>query len=528
MTDFFSSGRRPILSGEAMIATSHPLATAAGLGVLQDGGNAVDAALAAVAVQSVVEPHMTGIGGDCFALYAPAGGAVVALNGSGRAPAASSAAALRDAGMTGIPHESPHAVTVPGAISAWTRLHGDYGRTPLDRLFRPAIHYAEHGYLVAPRVAYDWAVARATLARHPGTAATFLKDGNPPAAGARHSQPLLGQRLREIARDGAKAFYEGATAARLVRYLRSLGGVHTEEDFAAGIATADYVAPISSLYRGHEILECPPNGQGVVALMILGILEGFDLSADLPPAERIHLHAEATKRAYRARDEILGHPDDRSDIVARLLDPVRCAADRAAIRATTAGRAPATSEVEHRDTICLSVVDRDGNVISFINSIFQAFGSYILEPETGVLLHSRGSSFRLEEGHPNMLAPGRRPLHTIIPGMVRRAGRIVMPFGVMGGHYQAAGHAAFLSGMLDQGLEIQAAIDAPRSFVFDNVLEVEPAFDGAVADRLGAWGHDVRIATKPIGGAQAIWIDHERGVLSGGSDPRKDGCAMGL
>ena len=513
MKDFFSPRRMPALSGEAMIATSHPLSTAAGLGVLREGGKAVDAALAAVAVQCVVEPHSTGIGGDCFAIYAPAGGQPVAINGSGRAAAASSAARLREAGLKAIPHESPHAVTIPGAISAWTRLHADFGRTPFERLLAPAIQYAENGYPITPRVAYDWDNAKAGLARNPGTAAVFLEAGKPRAAGERHAQPKLGKTLREIAKRGASAFYTGHTAKCLVQQLRALGGVHTEEDFAAGIDTAAYVKPISSVYHGHEILECPPNGQGVIALMILKLLERADLSPGVPLAERIHLHAQATKLAYGARDALLSDPSHQPAAIEQLL----AAAKTATMDAT-----------EHRDTICLSVVDRDGNAISFINSIFQAFGSYILEPETGVLLHSRGSSFRLDEGHPNMLAPGKRPLHTIIPGMVREGGRVVMPFGVMGGHYQAAGHAAFLSGLLDRGLDIQAAIDAPRSFAFNGVLEVEPTVDGGTMDRLRALGHDVRIADLPIGGAQAIWIDHARGVLLGGSDPRKDGCAMGI
>jgi gamma-glutamyltranspeptidase/glutathione hydrolase len=528
MGDFFSPSRRPVLSGEAMIATSHPLATAAGLDILQEGGNAVDAAIAAVVVQCVVEPQSTGVGGDCFVLYAPAGGSLLAMNGSGRAPAASSAAALRESGLTVIPHECAHAVTVPGAISAWTRLHQDFGRTPLDRLFQAAIHYAENGYPVTPRVAYDFAASKAALARYPGIASVFLKDGETPVAGERHFQPQLGALLRKIARGGAKAFYEGEAAQSLVRCLRSLGGVHAEADFAAGIAAAEYVTPISSVYRGHEIVECPPNGQGVIALMILGLLEGFDLSADLPLWERIHLHAEATKIAYRARDDVLADPNGRPDITARLLDPATLASGHADLRKLAVRRTSPIREAEHRDTVCLSVVDRDGNAISFINSIFQSFGSYILEPETGVLLHSRGSSFRLEDGHPNMLEPGKRPLHTIIPGMVRKAGRVVMPFGVMGGHYQAAGHAAFLSGMFDQELDIQAAIDAPRAFAFNNVLEVEPTLDAETLSRLALLGHTLLPAPKPIGGAQAIWIDHQRGALWGGSDARKDGCAMGI
>jgi gamma-glutamyltranspeptidase/glutathione hydrolase len=528
MRDFFIPGRSPIVAHEAAIATSHPLATAAGLAILRDGGNAVDAALAAVAVQCVVEPHMTGIGGDCFALYAPHGQKVVALNGSGRSPAAASAADLRDSGMTMIPHECAHAVTVPGAVSAWMRLHTDYGSMELDRLFAQAIDYAKNGYSVTPRVAFDWALAAPALARHEGTASVFLNAGATPVAGDRHRQPRLADRLRDIARDGASAFYFGSTSRSLVKRLNTLGGVHTEDDFAAGMAVADYAEPIATQYRDYEILECPPNGQGVIALMILNILGGFDLSEGLPLAERIHLHAEATKQAYHNRDAFLSDPSHLPHSVETLLSAGT--SDRLRRRICLEQARPATlwTEAEHQDTICLSVVDRQGNAISFINSIFQAFGSFILDLETGVLLHSRGSSFRLLQGHPNELGPRKRPLHTIIPAMARRHGKIVMPFGVMGGHYQAAGHAALLSGVLDQGLDIQAAIDAPRSFAFNNTLEVEPTVDNDTLVRLQSLGHDVHLASRPIGGAQAIWIDHAGGVMWGGSDPRKDGCALGF
>ncbi|MYZ49647.1 gamma-glutamyltransferase family protein [Propylenella binzhouense] len=528
MRDFFRPGRSPVMATKAAIATSHPLATAAGLDILRAGGNAVDAALAGVAVQCVVEPQMTGIGGDCFVLYAPAGGDPVGLNGSGRAPAAASAARLREAGFTVLPHETPHAVTIPGAVSAWTRLHADYGTLPLDRLFAAAIDYAENGYPVTPRVASDWAVAAAQLANGEGTGDLFLRGGIPYAAGERHSQPLLGQRLREIARDGAAAFYTGATAKALVQRLRALGGVHTEEDFAEGLDGANYVAPVSTGYRGYDVLEIPPNGQGLVALMILNVIGGFDLSADVPMDERIHIHAEATKLAYHHRDAFVCDPDHAPCAVETLLGAETTAALRRRVSLERAGEPALWTEPEHRDTVYLSVVDRDGNAISFINSLFQAFGSYILDPATGVLLHSRGSSFRLIEGHPNELAPRKRPLHTIIPGLLRRDGRTVMPFGVMGGHYQAAGHAAFLSGLLDRGLDLQEAIDAPRSFAFNGELEVEPTIAPETVAKLEAKGHCVKPAARPIGGAQAVWIDHERGLLHAGSDPRKDGCALGF
>ena len=529
MRDLFRPGRSTLLAPNAAIATSHPLATAAGLAVLREGGNAVDAALAAVSVQCVVEPHMTGIAGDCFVLYAPAGGEVLALNGSGRAPAAVTVEALKALGLSDIPPTSAHAVTVPGAISAWMKLHGDHGSLPLERLFRDAIGYAENGYPVTQRVAFDWARAVPLLALDEGAAEVMLVDGGrAPRAGERHAQPKIGARLREIAKDGAAAFYTGAVAESLVKRLNALGGLHTMDDFAAGMTVADYVTPIHSNYRGYDVYECPPNGQGVAALMILNVLGGFDLGPDLPMAERIHLHAEATKLAYHHRDHLIADHDHLPHPTETLLSAETTAALRKRVSRETARPATLWTEPEHKDTVYLSVVDRDGNAISFINSIFNSFGSTRLDPGTGVLLHNRGASFRLIEGHPNAIGPRKRPMHTIIPGMLRKDGQTVAPFGVMGGHYQAAGQAAFLSGVLDRGLGIQEAIDAPRSFAFDGVLEVEPTTDPVVLERLGALGHRIQIADSPIGGAQAIWIDRTNGLLLAGSDPRKDGCALGF
>ena len=528
MRDLFRPGRSTAFGSEAMIATSHTLATASGLAVLREGGNAVDAAIAAVATQCVVEPQMTGIGGDCFALYAPAGGEVIALNGSGRAPAGASVAALKALGLSEIPQASPHSVTVPGAISAWTLLHRDRGSLPLDRLFRDAIAYAENGYPVTQRVAFDWKAGEPLLAGDEHASAVFLRGGSTFREGDRHAQPALAKTLRAIAKDGAKAFYRGAVAEALVARLKALGGVHTLDDFAEGETAAHYVAPISTSYRGYDVYECPPNGQGVAALLILNILAGFDLSEGLSEAERVHLHAEATKLAYHHRDALIGDPAHLPVPVETLLGEEIATALRGRVSREKAGAPALWREPEHADTVYLCVVDRDGNAVSFINSLFHSFGSSILEPVSGVLLHSRGASFRLIEDHPNALRPGKRPMHTIIPGMLKKDGETVMPFGVMGGQYQAAGQAAFLSGVLDRGMDLQSAIDAPRSFAFDGVLDVEPTFGSETVSRLEQLGHSVQIATSPIGGAQAIWIDRERGLLRGASDPRKDGAALGF
>lgn len=526
---FFGPSRPTLFARDAAIATSHPLATAAGLEVLQAGGNAMDAALAAVAAQCVVEPAMTGIGGDCFVLYAPKGQPTVALNGSGRAPMAASVAALKAAGLTSeIPRTSPHAVTVPGAISAWTRLHADYATLPLERLFARAIDYAENGYPIAQRVAFDWADDAPLLAQDANASAFFLKDGKPLVAGDRHAQPLLGQRLRDIAAHGAAAFYEGATAQSLVRYLNSLGGLHTEEDFAAMTNGAFYTTPIATEYRGYTVEECPPNGQGLAALMLLNILREFDLGEGMSLADRVHLHAEAGKLAYFNRDALLADPAAMTVPVETLLS--RETARRLAARIDM-GRAlpPALwDEPEHKDTVYISVVDRDGNMVSFINSLFHGYGSTRIDPQTGVLLHSRGASFRLIEGHPNAIAGGKRPMHTIIPGLLRKNGEALGVFGVMGGQYQASGQAALLSGLFDRHLDVQMAVDAPRAFAHDGVLEIEPTWPDSLRAELEARGHTVTAAIEPLGGAQIILRDPASGFLLAGSDPRKDGCAMGF
>ncbi len=528
MHDFFRPGRPQAMARDAMIATSHPLATAAGLEILAGGGNAVDAAIAACAVQCVVEPAMTGIGGDCFALYAPRGGKVVALNGSGRSPAAATAARLRDLGLTEVPRISPHGVTVPGAVAGWTRLHRDHGRLPFARLLERAIGYAREGYPVTQRVAQDWANEAPLLAEQPGSRAVFLPEGEAPRAGASHRQPLLAARLAEIAAGGAEAFYTGETARNLVAFLQSLGGLHSEEDFATACDGADYAEPIGLAYRGWEVLECPPNGQGLAALMILSVLQGFDLGPELDLAERVHLHAEATKLAYHHRDALLCDPAFAPTPVAELLSEETAAILRGRIDRARAGRPALWNEPEHRDTVYLCAVDREGNAVSFINSLFHGFGSTLTDPASGILLHSRGTSFRLEDGHPNVLAPRKRPLHTIIPGLLRRDGETVMPFGVMGGHYQSAGHAWFLSNLLDRGLDLQEALAEPRAFAFNGKLEVEPPLGEAVIAELARRGHAIVERPTPLGGGQAIWIDRAAGVLRAGSDHRKDGMALGF
>ena len=527
MRDFHKPGRSPVYAMEQAVATSHPAASLVAMNILDSGGNAVDAAVAACATLCVVEPAMTGIGGDCFALYSKGGSDdIVAINGSGRTPAAAELDWFLERGITEIPTESPHAVTIPGAIAAWERLLRDHGTKGFDEILRPAIRYAEDGYVIAPRVGSDWAGAAEKLARDPGAAAALLPGGKAPEVGSIHRQPALGATMRKIAKQGRDAFYTGEVAEEIVNRLRELGGLHSVEDFAA--AEPEYVTPIRSSYRGCEIVECPPNGQGLIALMILNILSGFDLSDEsLSEADRIHLLAEATKQAYHQRDAILADPHVSNVPVDELLSGQTGERLRRRIDRNTAGMPALWDEPEHRDTIYCCVVDRNGNAISFINSLFHSFGSTIMAPKSGVVLHNRGSAFRVQKGHPNAIGPRKRPMHTIIPAMAVKDGKVACTFGVMGGHYQATGHAGFVSNLLDRGMDVQAAIDEPRSFAFNNNLQVERGVTEETVAELERRGHTIERVAGPLGGGQAIWMDATHGTLIAGSDPRKDGCALG-
>jgi gamma-glutamyltranspeptidase/glutathione hydrolase len=524
--DFFKPGRSVAISDRGMAATSHPQATLAAVDILRAGGSAVDAAVAAVALQSVIDPHMTGIGGDCFALYCPAGGTPVALNGSGRAPQKAKLDYFLEKGFTAIPDDSPHAVTVPGAVDAWCRLIGSYGRFDMGRVLAPAIAAAEDGYCITPRVELDWRRYSDRVAKYPASAAYFLPHGRAPRTGERMANPALAATLKAIAKDGRDAFYRGKVAEEITQVLQSLGGLHEESDFA------DYKAfettPISGKYRGRDLLECPPNGQGLAALLITRILDGFDLrDPKLTEADRIHLLAEATKAGYAKRDQLISDPDHLTFSIDELLSDRSIAAMRTKISLERAADAAIWDGPTHKDTVYVSVVDRDGNAISLINSIFFAFGSGIYAPRAGVLLQNRGAGFVVKQGHPNAIGPGKLPFHTIIPAMLMEDGKARMSFGVMGGQYQAAGHAHMLSQILDRDLDPQQASDQPRSFCYGGKLSLEPTISEDIKLDLERRGHVTEWADEPIGGAQAILIDHERGVLLGASDHRKDGIALG-
>jgi len=525
-------GRSPVHATGGMAATSHPLATATALDVLRSGGNAMDAAVAACAVQGVVEPQSTGIGGDCFVLYAPqggneGGGEIVAYNGSGRAPAKATPDWFAEHGVGAITEHSPHAVTVPGAVDAWCRLLEDHGTRSIGDVLEYAIHYARDGYPVHDRVATDWKRCEAMLAKDPSAKRLYLPGGKAPEPGALQRQEAMAATLERIAAEGRDGFYRGAVAEDIVGHLQALGGAHALEDFAN--AAGEYVTPIKTSYRGHDVYECPPNGQGVIALLMLNILAdmGLDKLDPLSP-ERLHLFIEAGRLAYAERNALVGDPAQVEVPVDELLSDGHAAQLRDKIDPEKATAGLPAEPPPGADTVYLCVVDKDRNAVSLINSLFLSFGSGLVGPESGVILQNRGLSFNLEPSHPNCVQPGKRPMHTIIPGMLVRGGRAVMPFGVMGGHYQAFGHAYFLTNLFEHGMDLQEAMDLPRLFpAVSGPVEIESGMPADVVEALQGMGHETAGPAKPIGGAQAIHIDWDEGVLTGASDPRKDGSALG-
>ncbi|MBT9386682.1 gamma-glutamyltransferase family protein [Pseudooceanicola sp. CBS1P-1] len=524
MRDFHLPGRSPVWAENGMVATSHPIAAQVALDMLKSGGNATDAALAGAIALGVCEPAMCGLAGDCFALIKPAGqDEVIGYNGSGRAPAGADAQTLRDRGITQIGLQSAEAVTLPGAVAAFAAMSGCWGRKGLDAVIAPAISYFEAGVPVHARAAFDWKRDQGAL--DPVGARHFLPGGKAPSVGDRFALPGQAALLRRIAAEGPRAFYEGEAAEDMLAALKRYGGCHTAEDFHA--VAGERTTPVEGRYGDARLLEHPPNGQGATAILILNILAQFDLEALAPfGAARAHLEAEAVKLGYDARNHFLS--DARQADPERMLDMDYARTLAARIDPRRAQPALTIPEGQpHRDTVYITVVDRDRMAVSLIYSVFHSFGSGIGTEKFGLLLHNRGCGFTLTPGHRNEYGAGKRPLHTIIPGMLASTGASPdLPFGVMGGAYQAAGHARFVTNLMTYGLTPQEAIDAPRSFPQDGRLTIERGYAPGVLDELEAMGHQIEIPEVPIGGAQAIRI-HPHGMLEAGSDPRKDGCAVG-
>jgi gamma-glutamyltranspeptidase / glutathione hydrolase len=526
----YPSRRMPVLASRGVVATSQPLAAQAGLTMLQQGGNACDAAVATAIALTVLEPTSNGIGGDAFALLWD-GARLHGLNGSGRAAGAATIAAVRAAGHTQMPQRGWLPVTVPGAPAAWRDLHARFGRLPFADLFAPAVYYAEHGYPVAPVTAHYWGLAARVFGRAEGPefagwAPTFAPGGRAPAAGEIWASPGHAATLRRIAASEAADFYHGDSARAIARFAAATGGWLTEDDLAAH--TSAWVEPISARYHGHEVWEIPPNGQGITALIALNILENFDLRAHArDSAGAYHLQIEALKLAYADALAYVADPE-RADVpVAGLLDKAY-ARDRARLIGDSA-LLPEPGRPARGGTVYLCAADADGMMVSYIQSNYGGFGSGVVVPETGIALQNRGADFRLDPAHPNHLAPGKRPYHTIIPAFLTREGAPIGPFGVMGGYMQPQGHLQMVVNMVDYGLNPQASLDAPRwQWTQEREVLLEDETPRAIIEGLRERGHEVSV--QPTGGqfgrGQIIWR-LPSGAYLAGSEKRADGAAVG-
>jgi gamma-glutamyltranspeptidase/glutathione hydrolase len=516
-----------------MVASSQPLAVEAGVSILKKGGNAIDAAIATALTLGVVEPVSTGIGGDAFLLYqSAADGRIYGVNGSGRCPGGLTLEELQRRGIKEVPQIGLGSVTVPGAIDAFVEVQRRHGKLTFAEVLEPAVYYASEGFPVSEIIAKQWQGAAPLLSRFPSSARTYLTDGKAPQAGEVHRQPNLARTLKLLAAEGRDAFYQGEIARQIVQFSQENNGFFTREDFRSH--TTEWVKPISIDYRGSTILELPPNGQGITALIALNILEGFDLAGmDYGSPPYYHLLIEATKQAFADRNRYVADPAFADLPTDDLLSKEYAKARRQEMSRDRAGTYKAGSPLPFGNTVYVSCVDRERNVVSLINSVFSAFGSGVVAGDTGICLQNRGAGFVADPQHPNALAPGKRPLHTIIPAMILKDDRPWVCFGVMGGDVQPQGHTQVAINLIDFHMNVQEAIEAPRYRVMgDKLVALERAISHEVRHALEAMGHEllpygVMPPGTPYGGGQAIMIDYERGVLQGGSDHRKDGCAIG-
>jgi gamma-glutamyltranspeptidase/glutathione hydrolase len=523
MRDFHLPGRSPSLGTGYAIATSHQEASLIGAEILRNGGNAIDAAVAACALLGVIEPQSTGIGGDCFAfVWSASDRELHAINGSGHSPMGISADWLRAKGLSAIDEDSVHSVTIPGALRTWELLLSTFGTKSLGELLQPAIERAAHGFPVAQRVAADWQEAAVRLQ---SSAGLFLQAGEAPRTGKIFSMPQLAQTLRIVAGEGAESFYEGDLAKSMVASLNAAGGCHRLDDFADWRPSR--VEPLTVRYRDVDVHQIPPNGQGLVASLMLRILEGFEHKR-LDPAgpERFHLQIEAYRLAAEVRDRYIADPDHAAVPVDMILSDGYVEELRDRIRLDSAMHAVAPLPQGPTDTVYLTTADQHGNFCSLINSISGSFGAAICCPQTGVLFQNRGANFTLEDGHPNQVAPRKRSLNTIIPGFATKNGAPYLSFGVMHGFYQPVGQVQVLQNVVDFGMDVQASIDMGRGLFTGEAFEAERSVPAATLQDLARRGHRTKPVDMPWGGGQAIApVD---GVLHAGSDGRKDGSAIAI
>jgi gamma-glutamyltranspeptidase/glutathione hydrolase len=514
-----------------MVATSQPLAAVAGLRILMDGGTAVDAAVSAAAALNVVEPESTGLGGDLFALvWNQAEKKVSALNASGRAPAAASVRELTEKGLAVIPDDSAYSITVPGTVSGWEALLLKFGNMSLKDVLAPAIEYAQNGFPVSEVIGGRWSEMLPKLRSRP-SGTEFLVDGRSPRPSEVIKFPELAKSLAAVAEGGTEAFYRGPLAGKIAQAIQSESGWLTVEDMSDH--EAEWVEPISTNYKGIDCWEAPPNGQGLNALMALNIASGFDFpTKGFQTADTYHHLIECMRLAFADGARYIADPNFYKAPLNELLSKNYAAERRSLIKPNTVIEHVVHGEVgEHRDTVYISVVDGEGNACSLINSIFHGFGSGLVVPGTGIVLHNRGALFSLDETHPNVLAPRKRPFHTIIPGLATKDGELWLCYGVMGGMQQAQGHLQMIVNMVDFDLSPQEALDAPRfKTSLDEGTHLETIAPPELADELIKRGHWLSVLSPlsgNFGSGQIIERDSDTGVLTGGSEPRTDGAAMG-
>ncbi|TWT44321.1 putative gamma-glutamyltransferase YwrD [Phycisphaerae bacterium RAS1] len=547
VTGRFFATRSEVIARHGMACTSHPLATQAALDILKAGGSAADAAIAANACLGLMEPVSCGIGGDLFAIVWDARtGKLSGLNASGRSPYGLSRQHFIDKGLKYIPDFGPLPISVPGCVDGWFELHGRFGKLPMKDVLAPAIRYAREGFPVTELIAYYWA-AGARLSEHPGFAATFLPGGQAPAKGEIFKNPMLAETLEKLAAGGRDAFYKGELAERMDAFFQrdEVGCFLRKRDFEEH--TSAWVEPVSVNYRGYDVWELPPPGQGIAALQMLNILEGIDLrTMGHNSAAYLHTLVEAKKLVYEDRARYYCDPDFVRTPVAWLLSKEYAAERRKLIDPKRAARvypagklADADTKLRENDTTYLTVADGEGNMISLIQSNYRGFGSGLCPDGLGFCLQDRGALFTLEEGHPNCYEPHKRPFHTIIPGFVTRGGKPWLSFGVMGGDMQPQGHVQVLCNLIDFGMSVQEAGDAARFYHTGSseptgqkmsdggTLSLESGVDPQVMRDLSKMGHRLRDALGAYGGYQAILWDEKNGVYVGASESRKDGQAGG-
>jgi gamma-glutamyltranspeptidase/glutathione hydrolase len=524
--------RSVVLGTEGMVAASQPLATLAGYKMLGKGGNAIDAAVAMVSTLSVVEPHNVGLGGDAFALiYLAKEKRLIGMNGSGRAPYQATIEKYRERGLSEVPERGILAATVPGALHAWAQALERYGTLKLASVLREAIHYAEKGFPVTEVIAGEWQEAESLLRSSEASSKAYLINGKAPSPGQMFFNKDLAKTYQRIAREGIGVFYEGEICDAIVNTSKSLEGLFSRKDFKNHKTT--WVEPISTDYRGYTIYELPPNGQGLTALEMLNILEGYDISKLKPNSpEYLHLLVEAKKAAFEDRDKFITDPEFEEIPVDQLLSKEYAKKIRAKIKMEEAcSPSHFSAGGKGSETVYLTAVDKEGNAVSFISSLFLAFGSGVVVDGTGIALQNRGKSFSLNPKHRNRIEPHKRPMHTIIPGMVFKDGEFLMSFGVMGGDMQPQGHVQFLVNLIDFRMNLQEAMDTPRvRHLKDMEVYLEDGIPDKTAVALAGKGHQIIRQFSPInqvGGGQAIYLDRKQNVLLGASDRRKDGCTMG-